>query len=83
MTLTSIFATGDRVVQLTTAMVPGAGNICVAPQRKHLELARQFPGIILVDGNVGHTGLPRSSQVRDVIDARIAERRAQRDTCRR
>ena len=77
--LTSIFATGDRVVQLTTAMVPGATNVCVAPRRKHVELTRQFPGIVLLDGNSGHTGLPRSSLVRDLIDARIDELAAQRD----
>ncbi len=77
--LTSIFATGDRVVQLTTAMVPAATNVCVAPRRKHVELARQFPGIVLLDGNAGHTGLPRSSLVRDLIDARIDEIAAKRD----
>jgi pimeloyl-ACP methyl ester carboxylesterase len=76
--LTSAFATGDRVVQLTSAMVPGATNVCVAPRPKHLELARQFPGITLLEGDVGHTGLPRSSLIRDLIDARIVDVHAQR-----
>jgi pimeloyl-ACP methyl ester carboxylesterase len=78
--LTSIFATGDRVVQLTTAMVPGATNICVAPQADHLELTRQYPGVIMLDGNVGHSRMPRSAQVREVIDARMAEVHAQRES---
>ena len=59
--MTSIFSTSDRVVQLTTAMVAGATNVCVAPAAKHVELSRQFPGIVLIDGKMGHTGLPRSS----------------------
>jgi len=77
--LTSIFSTGDRVVQLTTAMVPGATNICLAPRARHVELSRQYPGVIMLDGNVGHSGMPRSAQVREVIDARMAEAQAQRE----
>jgi len=78
--LTSIFATGDRLVQLTNAIVPGATNICVAPKGHHLELSRQFPGVVMVDGQVGHTGMPRSAAVRAVIDARMAEVQAQRES---
>jgi len=77
--LTSIFATGDRLVQLTNAIVPGATNICIAPREDHLELSRQFPGVLMVDGRVGHTGMPRSAAVRAVIDARMAEVQAQRE----
>jgi len=75
--LTSIFATGDRAVQLTTAIVPGATNICIAPRADHVELSREFPGVVMVDGKVGHSLMPRSAQVRRVIDARMAEVRAQ------
>lgn len=77
--LTSIFGTGDRVVQLTTAMVPGATNICVAPAEKHLELSRQYPDVRMLEGNVGHSLMPRSALIRDVIDARIAEVEVQRE----
>ncbi len=74
--LTSITGRGDRVVQLTTAMVPGATNICIAPERDHVELAREFPGLELVEGDVGHSNMPRSPLVREVIDRRLAEVRA-------
>jgi len=75
--LTSIFSTGDRVVQLTTAMVPGATNICIAPRADHLELSREYPGVIMLNGKVGHSRMPHSARVRGVIDARMAEVRAQ------
>ena len=76
--LTSIFGTGDRVVQLTTAMVPGATNICVAPSAKHLELSRQYPDVRMHEGNVGHSSMPRDPLIRELVDARIAEVDARR-----
>lgn len=71
--LTSIFSTGDRVVQLTNAIVPGATNVCLAPPAQHVELSRQYPGVIMRDGSVGHSRMPRSAEVRAVIDTRMAE----------
>ncbi len=71
--LTSIFATGDRVVQPTTARVPGATNICIAPRADHSGLSSRYPDVHLVDGNVGHSRLPRSGEVRHVIDVRMAQ----------
>jgi pimeloyl-ACP methyl ester carboxylesterase len=78
--LTSIFSTGDRVVQLTNAIVPGATNICLAPQAEHLELSRQYPGVIILEGSVGHSWMPRSAEVRAVIDARMDEVQTPRDS---
>ena len=71
--LTSVFATGDRVVQPATAMVPGATNVCIAPQADHPRLSRQYPDVHMVDGNVGHSRMPRSAEVRQVIEARQAQ----------
>ena len=78
--LTSVFATGDRVVQLTTAMVPGATNYCIAPEAKHVELSREFPGVVLLDGDVGHSSMPRSPGVRALIDTRMVEVRAEQNS---
>ena len=75
--LTSVFATGDRVVQLTTAMVPGATNYCIAPSSRHVELSREFPGVVMLDGDLGHSSMPRSPGVRALIDTRMAEVRAE------
>jgi hypothetical protein len=60
-------------------MVPGATNICIAPEPDHVELSREFPGLELVEGDVGHSSMPRSPLVREVIDRRLAEVRARSD----
>lgn len=75
--LTSVFSRNDRLVQLTSAMVPGATNVCFAPEAEHPDLSREFPDVVMVDGDVGHSNMPRSTQVRALIDARLAEVRAQ------
>ena len=77
--LTSIMATGDRLVGLPRAIVPGATNICVAPRDEHLELSRAYPGVVMVEGDVGHTRMARSAEIRSVMDARMAEVQAERE----
>ena len=66
-------------MQLTNAMVPGATNICLAPAAEHRKLSRQYPGVTMLEGSVGHSRMPRSTEVRAVIDARMAEVQAQQE----